>query len=73
MPVGINEEARISYTIEMLRELFHMVDKERFKTLAYIISMAIVEAEDAYCKEVTKRGGKPSMSASARRDQEKCS
>ncbi|GGA78891.1 hypothetical protein GCM10011491_02620 [Brucella endophytica] len=73
MSAGINEEAKISYTIEMLRDLFEMVDQDRFKTLAYIISMAVIEAEDAYAKEVTKRSGKVIPLASARRQQEKCS
>ena len=46
MTADISAEARLSYIIEMLRELFKLLDKEQFRVLAYIISMAITEAED---------------------------
>lgn len=55
MTTGLNAEPRLSYSIELLRELFKLTDKTKFRVLAYILSMAIIEAEDAYRKLMEKR------------------
>lgn len=55
MTADISTESRLSYIIEILRELFKLLDKDQFRVLAYIISMAITEAEDVFRKEVLKR------------------
>ena len=55
MTADISTESRLSYVIEILRELFKLLDKDQFRVLSYIISMAITEAEDVFRKEVLKR------------------
>ncbi|PYE84184.1 hypothetical protein [Phyllobacterium leguminum] len=68
--MDVNTEARISYIIEMLRELFKLVDKDRFRMLAYMLSMAFIEAEDVYRNELTKRSKVENSAASALNDTE---
>ncbi|GGB07139.1 hypothetical protein GCM10011491_39120 [Brucella endophytica] len=46
-----NTEAQLSSIIGLLRVLFKLVDREKSWLLAYMLSMAIIEAEDAYGKE----------------------
>ncbi|PYE87266.1 hypothetical protein C7477_1141 [Phyllobacterium leguminum] len=36
MTAGLNAEPRLSYIIELLRELFQLTDKTKFRVLAYI-------------------------------------